>query len=74
MILPFLISFSFQINPSLEDLVEGIILTKNEVLPSHFFLFFLLTVHEYQMLLEERQNISVPYLNLLFPYNFYSLF
>lgn len=74
MILPFLISVSFKINPTLEDLVKIIILTKIEILPSHFCLFFSLTAHEYRMLLEERQNISVPYLKLLFPYNFYSLF
>lgn len=75
MILPFLISVSFKINPTLEDLVKRIILTKIEILPSHFLSFFFsLTAHEYQMLLEERQNISAPYLKLLFPYNFYSLF
>lgn len=75
MILPFIISVSFKINPTLKDLVTGIISTKKEILPSHFCQFFFwLTAHEYQKLLEERQNISVPYLKLLFSYNFYSLF
>lgn len=77
MILPFFISVSFKINPTLEDSVKGIILTKKEILPSFlpiFVIFFLLTAHVYQKLLEERQNISVPYLKLLFSYNFCSLF
>lgn len=73
MIMPFFISVSFKINLTLEDFVKGIILTKKEIL-SIFVIFFSLTAHEYQKLLEEKQNISVPYLKLLFSFNFYSLF
>lgn len=77
LILPFFISFSFNINPTVKDLEKGIILVNKKIFLLPFFcqsFFFLPTAQEYQKLLEERQNICVPYLKLLFSYNFYGLF